>query len=767
MRLDRFVGRERELADLAQSVAAHRLVTVLGPGGSGKTRLVLELREELDARFPDGVYLVELAALTPQADPLDQVATALDLADDDGRPLVESVPARLADRNVLLLMDNCEHLAAACARLAVDLLARCPQLRMVATSREALAVPGEVLYPLQGLSLPVAGEQDGGVAEPGAAAAGTQSEAVRLFAERAAESDPGFALTAVNCPIVQEICVRLDGLPLAIELAARRVRMLPVEEIRDRLVDRFALLTSAPRTASDRQRSLRATVEWSYRLLEEREQAALRRLAVLPATFDLDTAAAVCAGPGLPEGEALDVVSALFAKSLISRERTAGSGAPGAAGGVAGRLRLLESIRLYALEQLRAAGAEDMAYDRLTDWACGLTAHLAQHMNWVTLVRERLHADHANVTAALDWARDRLDPRTTVLTALLASYWNWRGFQGRRIELLAAHPDTLDSDIIHRACLLRSRALLACDQGDYRLSEELAGQALELALVAEAPGQVLEAYRQRSQARQGLGEFEGAHLDLVKGMEVARARGFRGEAAGFEAELAWFALSRGDLATAVERIESALPVLRAGGPTMASNAASAQHTAAVTALLTGRLDRAQELLRELCALELSIEQSGMLAETFALLAHRRGRPERAVTLAAAARNARDRVGNLADPWWTAHLDAAVGQAQTALGPERAKAAGAEGAAVPVEEIGAYLAAECPNGHGSPTGAPTAASVLTDRERAVARLVAQGLTNREIATELHLSVRTVATHIGHIRTKAGLRSRAQIVALATD
>ncbi|MFE9883201.1 ATP-binding protein [Streptomyces sp. NPDC005784] len=756
--LDRFVGRERELADLDKAVAAHRLVTVLGPGGAGKTRLVLKVCERVRARFPDGVHLIELAALTSQADPLDQAAIALDLADDDGRPLTESVPARLADRNALLLLDNCEHLAAACARLAVDLLTRCPQLRIVVTSRETLAVPGEVLYPLQGLSLPVAGEQDG------AAASGAQSEAVRLFAERAAESDPGFALTASNCATVQEICVRLDGLPLAIELAARRVRMLAVEEIRDRLSDRFALLSSAPRTAPDRQRSLRATVEWSYRLLEAREQAALRRLAVLPAAFDLDTAAAVCAGPGLPEGEVLEAVSALFAKSLLSREPIAVSGAPGAAGGVAGRLRLLESIRVYALEQLQAAGEADMAYDRLTEWACGFTADMAQRPNWIMPVRGRLHTDHANVSAALDWARDRLDPRTTALTALLASYWTWRGFQGRRIELLAAHPDTLDSDPVHRAYLLRARAWLACDQGDYQLSAELAGQALKLALKADAPGPVLAAYRERSHARQGLGELDGAHQDLADGIEAARARGLRGEAAGFEAELAWFALRRGDLATAVQRVKSALPILRAAGPALASTTAAAQHTAAVAALLTGRLDHAEELLRELCALELPVEQCGMLLETLALLAHRRGRPERALALAAAGRSAQDRVEVLADPWWSAHLDTAMRQAETTLGPQRAEAARAEGAGVPVEELGAYLTAELSNTHGVPAGMPAAASALSDREWAVARLVAAGLTNREIAGELHLSVRTVATHLSNIRTKLCLRSRAQVAAL---
>ncbi|MFF7970108.1 hypothetical protein [Streptomyces sp. NPDC007905] len=184
---------------------------------------------------------------------------------------------------------------------------------------------------------------------------------------------------------------------------------------------------------------------------------------------------------------------------------------------------------------------------------------------------------------------------------------------------------------------------------------------------------------------------------------MARARGLRGEAAGFEAELAWFALRRGDLTTAAERIESALPVLRAAGPAMISSAAGAQHTAAVAALLTGRLDHAEELLRELCALELPIEQSGMLAETFALLAHRRDRPERALALAAAGRNAQDRVEMLADPWWSAHLDTAMGQAETALGPERAKAARAEGAAVPAEELGAYLTAELLNGPQSRPG----------------------------------------------------------------
>jgi len=297
--LSTFIGREHEIAEVKQRLAAYRLLTLTGPGGSGKTRLALRVASEQLAEFEDGVWLTEFApladaTLVPQA-----MASALNIREPPGRAMLDALVDHLRPRQALLVLDNCEHLVAACAQLAVTLLQACPELRLLATSRETLDVPGEAVWIVPSLSLPEPQPWRDPASGQDALQAYEQSEAVRLFVERAAAALPGFKLTAQNGAWVAEVCRRLDGMPLALELAAARVRTLSVQQIVDHLDNRFHLLTTGSRTAPARQQTLEATLDWSYALLSEAEQQALSRLSVFAGGWTLEAAQAVCADDGI------------------------------------------------------------------------------------------------------------------------------------------------------------------------------------------------------------------------------------------------------------------------------------------------------------------------------------------------------------------------------------------------------------------------------------------------------------------------------------
>ncbi|MET0834810.1 MAG: BTAD domain-containing putative transcriptional regulator, partial [Actinomycetota bacterium] len=331
-RLTSLVGREGELREVAKLVEEHRLVTVTGPGGAGKTSLAVALAERLAAGYPDGVWLVELAALREPALLGEAVAAVLGLdeAAGTGTPppsRAERLASFVPDKAMLLVLDNCEHLVEACAGLARRLLEAGPRLRVLATSREVLGVPGEVVWPIPPLAVPAAADDtDAGTAEDARQATAPEAlagfDAVRLFVERAASADPGFVLDAASAPVVAELCRRLDGLPLAIELAAARTRALPPVELAARLEDRFRLLAGGARALDPRQQTLRATVDWSWDLLEERDRRLLRRLSVFSGGWTVAAAEAVCGGDGLEAAEILDGLFRLVDRSLIVRGAT-------------------------------------------------------------------------------------------------------------------------------------------------------------------------------------------------------------------------------------------------------------------------------------------------------------------------------------------------------------------------------------------------------------------------------------------------------------
>jgi predicted ATPase len=324
-----FIGRERELAEIRRALGASRLVTLLGAGGLGKTRLSLQAAAEAMDDFPDGVWLEELAPvaeprMVPQA-----IASVLGVKEESGHTILEAMASALRDRRLLVILDNCEHLLQACAETATALLHAVPQMKILTTSREPLHVAGETTYSVPALAVPVPTK---GIT----AAMLAEFPAIRLFAERASAVQPDFRITDQSAPHVVDICHRLDGIPLAIELAAARVRALSVQSIAERLGDRFRLLTGGDRTALPRQQTLRALIDWSYDLLTPHERALFRRSAVFAGSFTLEAAEAVGAGGEIEASSVLDLLSRLVEKSLISLDLESA------------RYRLLETVRQYA-----------------------------------------------------------------------------------------------------------------------------------------------------------------------------------------------------------------------------------------------------------------------------------------------------------------------------------------------------------------------------------------------------------------------------------
>jgi non-specific serine/threonine protein kinase len=444
VQLTRFVGREREVAAVEELLGRARLVTVTGTGGAGKTRLAVRVAAELldadGAPYPDGAWFVDLAPLADERLVPQAALAALGLKGVPGRPPLELLTEHLRPRTALLVPDNCEHLLDGCARLADAVLRACPRVRILATSRELLGLPGEVAWRVPSLTLP---PPEGGPApgDGGAAAAWVsavaESEAVRLFVDRVRLVRPDFAVTAANAAALGHVCRRLDGIPLAIELAAARARTLPVDQLARRLDDRFRLLTGGSRTALPRQQTLRATLDWSHGLLDASEQALLRRLAVFAGGWTVEAAERVCAGGGLAAGDVLELLGRLVDKSLVLLEAAGGEG----------RYRLLETIRQYAGERLLEAGEAEATRGRHLGWCVDLGAQAEPHvlggaeqLAWLA----RLEAEHDNLRAALAWSLDG-DPAAGLrLAGSLAHFWRVRSFltEGQRWmeSLLAAAP---------------------------------------------------------------------------------------------------------------------------------------------------------------------------------------------------------------------------------------------------------------------------------------------------------------------------------------
>ncbi len=549
--LTSFVGRQKEIAELKQLLAGTRLLTLTGSGGAGKTRLALQVAGEPVSAHADGVWLVELA---PLSDPLlipQAIAAALGLRDEAHGPLIDTLREYLHGKQVLLLLDNCEHLIDASARQADALLRSAPRLQILATSREPLAIPGETTYRVPSLGFP-----DLHALPPSAEL--LEYEAIRLFVERAALALPGFALSGANAAAVAEICARLDGIPLAIELAAARVRSLPVEQIRVRLGDRFRLLTSGSRVALPRQQTLRAAVDWSYDLLSEPERSLFRRLAVFAGGWSPEAAEAI----GGPDGDALDLQARLVDKSLLLLEAGPNAASPNAA-----RYRMLETVHQYAAEKLAEGHEVDAARQRHAAYFSALARDAEPHLGdpsrgvWL----ERVAADGENLRATLSYLREAGQVGQALsLAATLWRFWEVRGDYAEGWAQLAALLEQAGTSASapERAKALLGAGAMAYYQGDYAWAGARYAEAMDLFRGLNDRAGVSWTLIYQGWLANERGDFTTARALLGESLAIARKLGYR-QAIGWSlSRLAQAAAFEEDYATAKGNLDECVPIFR-------------------------------------------------------------------------------------------------------------------------------------------------------------------------------------------------------------
>ena len=878
------MGRDPELTQLRELLAQSRVVTLTGAGGVGKTRLAIQVAAAIAPEFGDGVWYVDLAPLTdPELVPV-TVARALGLPDQPGRSTMDSLLRFVRDRRLLVVLDNCEHLLDACAELVVALLGGAARLTVLATSREAIGVAGEVSWRVPSLSL--------------------DDEALELFTDRARHARPGFAISDDNAATVGEICARLDGVPLAIELAAARVRALSPAEILDSLHDRFRLLTGGARTAVRRQQTLRASVDWSHALLTEPEQVLFRRLAVFLGGFDLDAAQTVAGGGDVQRYQVLDQLTLLVDKSLVVTDESGGRT----------RYRLLETVRQYALEKLGESGEADAVRTRHRDHYTALAALLDAPAGTDYEQRiEQAKTEIDNLRAAFGWSRENSDVELALtLASSLQPLWQ----RGRLREGLAWFDATFaDLETPHagvaaevRARALSDRAMLtiwvgagdSLDQAEqalaiarevddpallvraltacgliaarglnaepaqryfgeaiglaralddrWRLSQILAWQAwgatgdpVAAGTAAEEGRDLADEIGDRYDSRQcrwclGMAQLQQGDLagaaaqfgELVSEAEAAHDRpveinsraclgvvlAYQGdlgaaraaadaaveaatELGGFfagigYAALAIAALAAGDVGMAQDVCE-AWPQLSA----LPHTAATSRALSSLTALAAGDLVAARRwaeeavtmvtrgfylsmalLTRARVAIAQGEPEQGErdahdalacatdfgaylhvpdILERLAVLASEAGSYPEAARLFGAAHAIRERMGAVRINVYDTGYEASLAALRDAMGENDFDAAWAEGAALSTEEAIAYAQ----RGRGERKRPASGWASLTPTERDVVQLVSEGLGNKDIATRLFVSPRTVQTHLTHVYTKLGLTSRVQL------
>jgi predicted ATPase/class 3 adenylate cyclase/DNA-binding CsgD family transcriptional regulator len=782
--LTSFVGRAGPVAEVAGLLGECRLVTITGPGGSGKTRLAGEVARQVADRFADGAWLVELAPVSDPAQVAAVVAAALGVREQPGIPPGEAVARVLARQQVLLVLDNCEHVIGAAAELCAGLLAAADDMRILATSREPLAVAGEARYRLAPLALPDLDDLAGAA----------RAEAVMLFADRARRADAHFTVDGRTGPAVARLVRRLDGMPLAIELAAARVEALGVSELLDRLDDRFALLAGGARTAPGRQRSLAATVEWSYRLLDAAERRVFRQLSVFPGPFTLEGAEAVTGADAGP------AVLRLVDCSLLVPPR------PGPDG--RSRYGMLETLRAYGAGLLARAGEQDTAAAALARYALGVAgragAGLATSTAGEVAGGRWLDAEDPMMRQVLAWAMDH-DPDVALrLAAALAPWWLLRGRAPGGYPVLCqaadravpGEPTWCQAQFWLGQIALTSWDLAAslghftavCDamagRGPSReLALCLGGRSVTLANLGRVPEAFDQGRRSLAMAEQ-LGDPDGQVLALV---DLAIAASYAGDVDGAvrfarQSEqvpggvrgwisrvsdylLTGMLIWAGDTAAAEDVCVAALA--RAGDAGDQWTLAALLRLLADLDLLAGRADEAAQHLRDAAQVLLRSGnwfEMGNILVTCGDLCATTGRPAEAVTLLTAMEaQFRSRHAEPAetDPW-VVRQRKALRQAREVLEPDRARAAEERGAAMSAATAAEYvLLVTSPAQPAEMAGR----GQLTARERELVALVAQGRTNAQIAAQLYISVRTVGSHLDRIRDKTGCRRRTDLTRLA--
>ncbi|MDE2126080.1 MAG: tetratricopeptide repeat protein [Armatimonadetes bacterium] len=618
--LTTFVGREDDISAVKDRLLSSPMVTLVGPGGSGKSRLALEVAEDLLAEYTDGVWLAELATTTDAMMVAHHVAGVLNVREEPGRTVERSIADHLRDRRVLLLLDNCEHLIAATAQLAHNLLQACPRLHILATSREALGIPGENVYTVRSLSFPASGQPTHSLihapitASPPTTARHIEKfESVRLFVDRAAVAFPGFRLADDNAPSIAQICRTLDGIPLAIELAAARVKSISTEDIATRLNDRFRLLTGGARTALPRQQTLRALIDWSYDLLTPEEREMFHRLSVFLGGFSLKAAEEVTAdrdesgrvrdGRRASAGgerystrmmlQALDVVDLLgrlVDRSLLVCEDDHDQV----------RYRMMETLRHYAREKAVACGILPILQRRHLDYYVGLSEEAEKRLRGTEQAAwlERLETEHDNIRAALNWALSAgADPQAGLrIAANVWWFWHVRGHFTEGREWLHAALEEAPERTALRGRALNSASVLARNQGDYDSAQRLASQSLEIKRAMGDRQGIASSLNSLATLALSRSDYDAARPWYEESLDIERSLGNRQGVTACLIGLANIAVEQGDTAQARRLYQESLNIKQEFGDRRGI-AASLVGLAKV-ATLEGDWDEAHRLCNE-------------------------------------------------------------------------------------------------------------------------------------------------------------------------
>lgn len=810
LQLTRFIGRHQAVADVRRLLGESRLLTLSGPSGSGKTRLATEVARQLGDAYEGGLFWVDLAPIAEESLVPRAVARTVGVPEQPGRSAREALVDFLADHQLLLILDNCEHLIAACAQLVHLLLHGCPEVHFLATSREPLALAGERIYPIPTLSFPTAAVlAELSLTEPASQEILRdlgESEAINLFLDRAAAVAPDFAMTAGNARAIALICRRLDGMPLAIELAAARVNVLTVDQIAGRLDDRFTLLRSNQRGESiQRHQTLRAAIDWSYGLLSPPEQMLLLRLSVFAGGFSLATMEAVCAGDGVDGEQLLALLASLVNKSLVVAETLRRDEA---------KYSLLETIRQYAAEKLKDSEEGPAIRDRHLRCFLELVEKMEpklkgeyQHL-WLNWLEDEVD----NVRAALSWslesgqtedglrmatalyqfwtirdyreeglswferllaqAREGTSPAVRLnalsFASLMASFHGLTALQTKYAEEAAAlFEATGRGEKQALVSALGAQAFAARKAGNADIAFNLALHAIELVRELGDPYELGLSLTIYSFLAMSVGKYDEAHAMLNEGLPLLRE-------AGNPYRIAMALNNKGDLArceqnhvAAVAAYDESIALLREIEADR--DLASALHNKGHATLHLGEVARARALFRESMAIH-QVQQNTMgMAECllgFAALAVADQAPAAGARLLAAAEALGGR--QVTSEWAATRLEYEhyLQRARANLGEASFLEEQGVGQGLSLHEAVAF-ALETADKGAAAAGARRKLDELTPRQLEVAILVAQTKSNDEIAEELVVSKRTVETHVSHILGKLGFESRTQIVRWALE
>lgn len=809
-----FIGRERELESTRALLRRDgvRLVTLTGPGGAGKTRLGLEVARSMLHDFQHGIFFVALAPITDPSLVAATIAQELGIMEAGSRPIADTLKSYLRDKHMLLVLDNFEQILDAVPFVA-EVLMTAPRVKVLATSRSRLRVRGEHEFPVPPLSIPLSGTIP-------SVEWVTRYEAVRLFVDRASALMPDFDVNSDNAAAVAEICTRLDGLPLAIELAAARIKILSPADMLSRMGHRLRLLTGGEKDLPVRQQTLRNTIEWSYDLLDQAEKTLFRRLSVFSGSFDLDAIESVCQVAGMPPVEAMDVTASLVDKSLIRSTRENAGGT---------RFSMLETIQEYAREKLEESGETNILQRQHAEYFVGLAERAEPQLRGSGQVEwsNRLEAERDNVRSAMKWSLAQGHGDIALrLGGALHQFWKMRGhFSEGRAWLEDALANSGVAPVPFRARAIMAAGTLAEAQGDYERARVLLGDSLILFRKLDDKVSIAATLRHLGNEARHQGDYGAAYAHLVEGLAIARELGDQWDIASFLGDLGIATQTLGQEEQARAYYEESLAIRRElndrrGIAMMLVNLGELARAKGDYDLAHGLYQEGLTIARELGdrwgvgmvlhnlghvayhrdqyghALDLFAESLRIfydmrnkrdIAYCLAALAGvygAMGQPERAAVLFSAGQALSNTISSRLDPADLIEYERNLSAVQARMSPEAWESAWAQGQAMTLIEAVAYaLEGTTPAGQSSegtaplmstrPLTMPDAAlesdnlAGLSTRELEVLRLVAAGLTDNQVAEQLIISPRTVHRHLSSIYSKLGVSSRTAAVRLAAE